>query len=100
MVSCGPVSTLCPSPSSVLLGVQMVTIVTQPGVCWAPGRAVSTGSLAQVRAIGEEAGAAELRWRSGLPSAGSLGPRAPRHHGRLSRRQARLRPGWSWACSL
>ena len=76
-VSCRPVSTLCPSPSSVLLGVQMVTVVTQPGRCWAPGRAVSTGSLAQVRAIGEEAGAAELRWRSGLASAGSLGPRAP-----------------------
>ena len=77
MVSCGPVSTLCPSPSSVLLGVQMVTIVMQPGVRWAPGRVVSMGNLAQVRAIGEEEGAGELRWQSGLPCAGNPGPRAP-----------------------
>ena len=32
-----------------------------------------------------------------LQGAWGLGP--PHHHGRLSRRQAGLRPGWSWACS-
>ena len=43
VVGCGPVSTLCPSPSGILLGVQTVTTVMQPGLCWAsvPGKPLS-----------------------------------------------------------